>query len=61
MATAGIPEGVIPYFGGTGNGDNATGMSLAMGIVAALFDRTRSGRGRVVETSLFRTGVYCNS
>jgi crotonobetainyl-CoA:carnitine CoA-transferase CaiB-like acyl-CoA transferase len=40
---------VIPYFGGTGNGDNATGMSLAMGLAAALFDRTRTGKGRVVE------------
>ena len=36
-------------------------MSLVMGVCAALFDRARGGApGRIVETSLFRTGIYCN-
>lgn len=42
-------------------GDHVTGMSMAMATLAALFDRTRTGRGRVVETSLFTTGLYAAS
>jgi crotonobetainyl-CoA:carnitine CoA-transferase CaiB-like acyl-CoA transferase len=42
-----------------GFGDHITGMSLAGGVAAALFERDRTGRGRHVTTSLVRTGVYC--
>ena len=41
-----------------GYGDHVTGMSLAGGIAAALFERERTGRGRHVTTSLIRTGMY---
>ncbi|MFV0257558.1 MAG: CaiB/BaiF CoA transferase family protein [Acidimicrobiales bacterium] len=41
-----------------GLGDHPTGMALAGGIAAALFDRERTGRGRFVTTSLLRTGAY---
>lgn len=42
----------------SGQGDHTTAMSLAAGVMAALFDRERTGRGRVVSTSLLRTGIY---
>lgn len=41
-----------------GYGDHMTASNLAGGIAAALFDRTRTGEGRHVTTSLIRTGVY---
>ena len=40
-------------------GDHITAMNLVAGISAALAARERTGRGRLVETSLFRTGIYC--
>jgi crotonobetainyl-CoA:carnitine CoA-transferase CaiB-like acyl-CoA transferase len=33
-------------------------MATAMGVMAALYERTRTGKGRIVETSLFATGMY---
>ena len=42
----------------SGQGDHTTAMSMVGGIMAALFDRERSGKGRTVETSLLRTGMY---
>ena len=42
----------------SGQGDHTTGMALASGVMAALFDRERTGKGRVVSTSLLRTGIY---
>jgi crotonobetainyl-CoA:carnitine CoA-transferase CaiB-like acyl-CoA transferase len=45
----------------SGVGDHITGMATAMGVLAALFERSRTGRGRVVETSLFSTGLYAGS
>ncbi|MCC6847033.1 MAG: CoA transferase [Deltaproteobacteria bacterium] len=42
-----------------GFGDHVTALATVAGILAALLERARSGRGRVVETSLLRTGAYC--
>ncbi|MBI5505889.1 MAG: CoA transferase [Deltaproteobacteria bacterium] len=42
-----------------GFGDHVTGIATVAGIMGALFERERSGRGRLVETSLLRTGMYC--
>ncbi len=39
-------------------GDHLTATSLAGGIAAALFERSHTGRGRHVTTSLVRNGVY---
>ncbi len=39
-------------------GDHTTGLALVAAITSALFDRERTGRGRVVRTSLVRTGAY---
>lgn len=47
------PPGIPPAFG-----DHVTGMGMVSGIVAALFNRQRTGGGCVVDGSLLRTGIY---
>lgn len=42
----------------SGQGDHTTALSMCAGVMAALFDRERTGKGGVVETSLLRTGIY---
>ncbi len=39
-------------------GDHMTGLAAAAGVSAALFERTRTGRGQHVTTSLLRLGAY---
>ncbi len=53
------PEGTAPPQIRGGFGDHVTAIATVAGILAALYERARSGRGRVVETSLLRTGAYC--
>ncbi|MGY9074289.1 MAG: CaiB/BaiF CoA transferase family protein [Acidimicrobiales bacterium] len=52
----GREEAPIPVRGGLG--DHFTGMTAAAGTMAALLERTTSGKGRIVEASLLRTGVW---
>ncbi|WP_334144398.1 CaiB/BaiF CoA transferase family protein [Rhabdothermincola sp.] len=42
-----------------GFGDHVTGLATLSGILGALLERERTGKGQLVETSLLRTGVYC--
>lgn len=42
-----------------GFGDHVTGIATVAGILAALHARAQTGEGRLVETSLLRTGMYC--
>lgn len=56
-----VPLDAFPSMLGGGVGDHVTAITLVSGIAAALFDRTRTGRGRLVQTSLLRAGVYANS
>ncbi len=42
-----------------GFGDHVTGIATVAGILGALLERAKTGRGRLVETSLMRTGMYC--
>lgn len=58
MAHTMVPPGEDPVNLRSGQGDHVTGMSLAAGMCAALFDAQRSGRGRTVSTSLLRNGMY---
>jgi crotonobetainyl-CoA:carnitine CoA-transferase CaiB-like acyl-CoA transferase len=60
-------SGVAAALVGTGNeppvqrpamGDHTSGLALVAAITAALFERERSGTGRLVQTSLVRTGAY---
>ena len=50
--------GQVPPFQRGGMGDHNTGLAAAGAISAALFERTTSGQGQLVSTSLFREGMY---
>jgi CoA:oxalate CoA-transferase len=56
MSVTGPPEGP-PYKAGPAFCDFLSGIHLYAGIVTALFDRTRTGTGRVVEVAMLET-VY---
>ena len=55
FATAGQPP--FPLRGGFG--DHTTALATVAGILAALLERERTGRGCIVEASLLRTGMWC--
>ncbi|UCB43875.1 MAG: CoA transferase [Dehalococcoidales bacterium] len=57
LQTPGAGPGLPPY----GLGDNVAGMTLACGIMTALFIRERTGVGQEVDVSLFQAGVYALS
>ncbi|MBA2386744.1 MAG: CoA transferase [Acidimicrobiia bacterium] len=56
-----VPDGEYPPALRSGFGDHFTGLSLAAGIAAKLYERERTGRGGHVTTSLLRTGMYALS
>ena len=43
----------------SGMGDHVTALTAVTGILAALLERERSGKGQLVATSLLRAGIYC--
>lgn len=51
-------EGSAPAALMQGIGDSFTAMTATAGILAALRDRDRTGRGRAVEASLLRSGMW---
>lgn len=53
--------GQAPPFQRGGMGDHNAGMAAAGGVAAALYERERTGRGRLVTTSLLREGIYTMS
>jgi crotonobetainyl-CoA:carnitine CoA-transferase CaiB-like acyl-CoA transferase len=54
ITTAGTPPAAMLQ----GVGDAFTAMTAATGILAALMERHQTGRGRFVEASLLRTGMW---
>ncbi|EJL35707.1 putative acyl-CoA transferase/carnitine dehydratase [Caulobacter sp. AP07] len=52
------PKGAEPFPVRTGMGDHVTSLATVSAILAAVHERHRTGTGRLVETSLLRTGVY---
>jgi crotonobetainyl-CoA:carnitine CoA-transferase CaiB-like acyl-CoA transferase len=52
------PKGAEPFPIRTGMGDHVTSLATVSAILAAVHERHRTGVGRLVETSLLRTGVY---
>ena len=52
------PKGVEPFPIRTAMGDHITSLSTVAAILAAVHERHSTGKGRLVETSLLRTGVY---
>jgi crotonobetainyl-CoA:carnitine CoA-transferase CaiB-like acyl-CoA transferase len=57
MSVTGRPEDP-PTFCGASINDKATGMFCTIGALAALRQRDRTGRGCIVDTSLFETAVH---
>lgn len=54
-------KGAFPFVPGYAFGDTATSSVLLSGILMALYARTNTGLGTKVETSLFASGIWCNS
>jgi len=58
VANLTAPKGTDPFPLRVGQGDHTTGLATLNGILGALFERTKTGKGRLVEASLLRTGIY---
>jgi crotonobetainyl-CoA:carnitine CoA-transferase CaiB-like acyl-CoA transferase len=58
VAASTIPPDQEPFTCRPGFGDHVTALATLSGVLAALHERGRTGRGRLVEASLMRTGVY---
>ena len=54
-------KGSFPFLPTYAFGDMATSSTLLSGILMALLARERTGEGTKVETSLFASGIWCNS
>ena len=57
-ARAMIPTDQEPFPSRPGFGDHTTALATLSAILAAVHERTSTGRGRLVETSLIRAGAY---
>jgi crotonobetainyl-CoA:carnitine CoA-transferase CaiB-like acyl-CoA transferase len=55
------PKGAEPFQRTSGMGDHTTSLATVSAILAALYERERTGEGRLVQTSLLATGVYIGS
>lgn len=53
-----VPKGQEPFTIRTAMGDHVCSLATVSAILAAVVERTRTGTGRLVETSLLRAGVY---
>ncbi len=53
-------EGQPPAFSLPAQGDRASAMGLVSGILLALYDRERTGEGRMVASSLYANGLWSN-
>lgn len=58
LGGATIPQGVEPFPCRPGTGDAICALATTSACLAALVERGRTGKGRLVETSLVRAGVY---
>jgi crotonobetainyl-CoA:carnitine CoA-transferase CaiB-like acyl-CoA transferase len=58
VASIMIPKGEEPFALRTGIGDHTCSLATVSAIMTAAYERERTGMGRLVETSLIRSGVY---
>ena len=52
------PPGLEPLSCRPAFGDHVTAMATLGGVMAAVYERSRTGKGRLVESSLIRVGAY---
>jgi crotonobetainyl-CoA:carnitine CoA-transferase CaiB-like acyl-CoA transferase len=52
------PKGMDPFILRSGFGDHITTLATVSAILAGLYEREQTGKGRLVQTSLLATGVY---
>jgi crotonobetainyl-CoA:carnitine CoA-transferase CaiB-like acyl-CoA transferase len=55
------PDGQVPFLPGPTYGDTQSAMTIAGGIMGALFHRERTGEAPVVDVSLLATGMWAMS
>ena len=60
IVDAGRYDGQPPAFSLPAQGDRASAMGLLSGILMALYERERTGRGRMVSSSLYANGLWSN-
>jgi crotonobetainyl-CoA:carnitine CoA-transferase CaiB-like acyl-CoA transferase len=58
VARSMIPPDQEPFPSRPGFGDHMTALATLSGVLAALYERTQTGKGRQVETALMRVGAY---
>jgi len=58
IAAATIPPDQEPFTCRPGFGDHVTALATLSGVLAAVHERHATGKGRLVEASLLRAGVY---
>ena len=58
VANMTAPKGMDPFMLRSGFGDHITALATVSAILAGLYERDRTGKGRLVQTSLLATGVY---
>lgn len=58
VAAMTAPKGMDPFMLRSGLGDHTTALATVSAILAALYERERTGQGRLVQTSLLATGIY---
>jgi len=58
VASMTTPKGQEPFLLRSGFGDHITSLSTVSGILAALYEREKTGEGRLVATSLVASGIY---
>lgn len=61
VARATIPPDQEPFPSRPGFGDHTTALATLSAVLAAVHERTATGHGRLVETSLIRAGAYAIS
>lgn len=58
VANMTAPKGMDPFMLRSGFGDHITSLATVAALLAALYEREQTGRGRLVQTSLLATGIY---
>lgn len=56
-----IEKGQKPFKPHPGFGDSVTSWAIVSGVMGALYNRTKTGQGEFIQTSLYGNALWCNS